>query len=100
MMQGWKFTSEFPDEVNHKDRLKDIYLMTDSDYRGRITVPVLFDKKQGIIVNNESAEIIRMLNSEFNEFAKNSKLDLYPTDLRKSINEVNSWVYPNINDGV
>lgn len=63
-------------------------------------MPVLFDKQTNTIVNNESSEIIRMLNSEFNQFAKNPELDLYPENLRPVIDEVNSWVYPNINDGV
>ena len=61
---------------------------------------MLWDKKQGTIVNNESSEIIRMLNSEFNAFAKNPSLDLYPEPLRKQIDEINGWVYDDINNGV
>jgi glutathionyl-hydroquinone reductase len=64
------------------------------------SVPVLWDKKNGTIVNNESSEIIRILNAQFNRFAKNPDLDLYPEDLRETIDEVNSWVYPTINNGV
>lgn len=60
---------------------------------GKYSVPVFWDKKKGTIVNNESSEILRFLNSEFNEFAKNPKLDLYPEDLKKQIDDINTWVY-------
>ena len=63
----------------------------------RVTVPVLWDKKKKTIVNNESSEIIRMLNTEFNEFCKTQaqkQLDLYPGSLRKDIDDVNEWIYP------
>src|SRR5256885_1196110 len=82
-LQGWKFSEEdgLIDEVNHKNRLKEIYLMSDPEYNGKCTIPVLFDKKKKVIVNNESSEIIRMFNFEFNEFAKNPTLDLYPLEL-------------------
>lgn len=66
-------------------------------YEGRITVPVLFDKETKKIVNNESSEIIRMLNTEFNAFcAKDDQksLDIYPSELREEINATNDWVYP------
>ena len=63
------------------------------EYKGRYSVPVFWDKKTGGIVNNESAEIIRFLNSEFNELARHPELDLYPEQLRKQIDEVNDWVY-------
>ena len=68
-----------------------------ADYDGRYTVPVLWDKKQNRFVSNESSEIIRMLNSEFNEFCKTDeqrKLDLYPEHLRKDIDALNDWIYP------
>jgi glutathionyl-hydroquinone reductase len=70
------------------------------DTDGKYSVPVLWDKKLNTIVSNESSEIIRMLNTEFNEFARNPDLDLYPEEMRESIDEVNSWVYPTINNGV
>lgn len=70
------------------------------DTEGKYTVPILWDKKKNTIVSNESAEIIRMLNSEFNNFSTNPSLDLYPEDLRDSIEKVNEWIYPNINNGV
>lgn len=69
-------------------------------FAGKYTVPVLWDKKKGVIVNNESAEIVRMFNSEFNDFAKNPDLCLYLEPLRKEIDSVNEWVYPTINNGV
>lgn len=60
---------------------------------GKYTVPIFWDKQQGIIVNNESSEILRFLNSEFNEIATNPSLDLYPEALRQQIDEINDWVY-------
>ena len=65
--------------------------------QGRFSVPVLWDKKTKTIVNNESSEIIRMLNSEFNEFCETDEqkaLDLYPENLRKEIDSLNEWIYP------
>ena len=76
--------------------MKDVYLMADKSYEGRYTVPVLWDKKKKTIVNNESSEIIRMFNSEFNEFCsspEHQKVDLYPEQLRKKIDELNEWIY-------
>jgi putative glutathione S-transferase len=70
------------------------------DTDGKYSVPILWDKKLNTIVSNESSEIIRMLNSEFNEFAKYKDLDLYPEHLRDAIDTVNDWVYPTINNGV
>lgn len=63
-------------------------------------MPVLWDTKQGVIVNNESSEILRIFNTGFNDIAKHPEIDLYPEALRKEIDEVNSWVYPAINNGV
>lgn len=102
--EGWRFGFEgdkeplFPDE--HITHLKQIYQKASTGYDGRAIVPVLFDRKTNTIVSNESADILRMLNSEFNEFAKNPKLDLYPMHLRKEIDELNEWVYATVNDGV
>ena len=88
--------------MNGKKTLREIYdtQTEEGKFGGRVTVPVLFDKKTKKIVNNESSEIIRMLNSEFNEFAKNASLDLCPEHLKAKIDEINSWVYPNVNNGV
>jgi putative glutathione S-transferase len=105
--EGWTFTDKKPkctlDVVNGCSRLMELYLKTDPEYTGRSTVPVLWDKKTKQIVNNESSEIIRMLNCEFNEFCateEQKKLDLYPAELRHQIDEINEWVYPGLNNGV
>lgn len=71
-----------------------------NDQDGKYTVPILIDTKTKTIVNNESSEIIRMLNTEFNALAKNPDLDLYPEDMWDAIEKVNAWVYPNLNNGV
>jgi len=108
--KGWSFDeniqNELPEGISAKDTingfkyLREVYEKAEPSYEGRWTVPVLFDKKLGTIVNNESSEIIRFLNSEFNEFAKNPELDIYPKDLHKQIDELNEWIYPFINNGV
>jgi putative glutathione S-transferase len=98
--QGWTFgKGETADTVNHKARLSDIYLLADAKYSGKVTVPVLWDKKRRTIVNNESAEIIRMLNSAFDAYTDVST-DFYPAALRASIDEINGFVYANVNNGV
>ncbi|HZO14289.1 MAG TPA: glutathione S-transferase family protein [Polyangiaceae bacterium] len=88
------------DTVNGKKYLYEIYLLAKPDYTGRVTVPVLWDKKERTIVNNSSPEIIRILNSEFNALSGESELDFYPEALRPEIDEMNELVYPNVNDGV
>jgi putative glutathione S-transferase len=73
-----------------------VYALSDPSYSGNWTVPVLFDKVKNTIVNNESSEIIRMLNSEFNEFCATNEqkgVDLYPEELRSDIDRINEWVY-------
>jgi len=79
--------------------LYEIYLRARSDYTGQVTVPVLWDKKRETIVNNESAEIIRMFNSGFGELADN-RLDLYPENLRDQIDSINKRLYDRFNNGV
>jgi len=99
---GWEFGTArggTPDTVNGKTALSDIYLIADPRYTGRVTVPVLWDKKNRTVVNNESSEIIRMLNSEFDAFTE-VKTDYYPAALRAEIDRINDIVYPNINNGV
>lgn len=98
--KGWKFDPEVkgltPDTVNGCGYLREIYFMADKDYEGRYTVPVLWDKKTKTIVSNESSEIIRMLNTEFNDFCPTEErraLDFYPESLREKIDEVNEWIY-------
>ena len=87
------------DGVNGKSKLAEIYLAADPRYSGRVSVPVLWDKKRNTIVNNESPEIIRMLNSAFDAFT-NIRTDFYPAALRVEIDRINAIVYPNINNGV
>jgi putative glutathione S-transferase len=99
---GWEFGStpgSSPDTANGKTTLAEIYLLADPHYTGRITVPVLWDKKRNTIVNNESSEIIRMFNSAFDAFT-NVRTDYYPAELRGEIDLVNDLVYSNINNGV
>lgn len=97
---GWEF-GEAPlnEPLYGLDFMYELYLKADSNYSGRVTVPVLWDKKTQTIVNNESAEIIRIFNSSFNELTGNTE-DFYPQDLRSEIDDVNEWVYNSINNGV
>ena len=101
---GWSFDTDFPgttgDTLGGRSHLQHVYHQAAPDYTGVITVPVLWDKKLGTIVNNESSEIIRMLNAEFQVFATQPQLDLYPPALRATIDETNAWVYRSINNGV
>lgn len=88
-----------PDPFVGAKSIREVYEYAgDSD--GKYSVPILWDKKQKTIVNNESSEIIRMFNSRFNSLAKNPELDLYPESIRDAIDSVNDWVYPTINNGV
>jgi putative glutathione S-transferase len=80
-------------------KLKKLYLAADPRFTGRVTVPVLWDRKRNTIVNNESSEVIRMLNSAFDKFT-DAKADYYPPALRAEIDRINDIVYPNINNGV
>jgi putative glutathione S-transferase len=98
--RGWRFTAEEPDPINGFEVLEQADLLTDPDFEGRVTVPVLWDRETNRAVNNESSEIIRMLNSEFDEFAGNPDLDLYPEVLRDEIDRLNDRIYPEINNGV
>lgn len=93
---GWVFNQ--PEEGCHT--LAELYELSEPGYSGRCTVPVLWDKQTKTIVNNESAEIIVMLNSEFNEFAVNSTLNLYPEELKQKIDWWNEKIYTNVNNGV
>lgn len=80
--------------------LAELYELAEPGYSGRCTVPVLWDKETKTIVNNESAEIIMILNSEFNEFAKHPTLNLYPDELRETIDRWNETIYHSVNNGV
>lgn len=97
MHDGWKFG--IPEPIFGHTKLHQIYTQAKPDYTGRVTVPVLWDKKTNTIVSNESSEIIRMLNSAFNELTGNHD-DFYPKELRPVIDEWNDFIYPNINNGV
>ena len=99
--QGWAYSRGFDDlrPVDGVFHVHQVYSAARPDFTGRATVPVLWDRETRTIVNNESSEIIRMLNSEFDEFG-NAALDLYPTALRGAIDETNDFVYDAINNGV
>jgi glutathionyl-hydroquinone reductase len=116
---GWVFTSETKTQpftppcghgkfivdgnttnsINEAHCIRDLYdianIKTD-----KYSVPILWDKKENTMVNNESSDILRMLNNEFNEYANNPELDLYPQHLRNEIDAINDHVYRNINNGV
>lgn len=99
---GWEFgepTSEFADSLYQQEYLYQLYLKAAPDYQGRVTVPVLWDKKTQTIVNNESSEIIRIFNSAFNELTGNYD-DYYPQALRSEIDSINERIYHTINNGV
>ena len=97
LSQGWQMG--LPEPLFGHTRMHQIYTQAKLDYTGRVTVPVLWDKKTNTIVSNESSEIIRMFNSEFNELTGNHD-DYYPEQLRHVIDEWNDFVYPNVNNGV
>ncbi|OWA51811.1 Glutathionyl-hydroquinone reductase YqjG [Hypsibius exemplaris] len=104
---GWSFTPDkkgcTPDTVNGKANMADVYKLIDPNYAGKVSVPLLWDKQTGTSVNNESAEILRMFNSEFNAFCQTDAqraLDLYPSELRSKIDEIDKWVAADINAGV
>jgi len=96
---GWEFPAGGDPETGAR-AMHEIYAKARPDYTGRCSVPVLWDKQRQTIVNNESADIIRMLNSEFDALATRQVPDLYPADLRAEIDAVNELVYENINNGV
>ena len=98
---GWTFAEqgEYMDHLHGFKFAHEIYTRADKNFTGQITVPILWDKKLNTIVNNESSEIIRMLNSEFNAFTE-VKTDFYPQNLREKIDEINQPIYDNINNGV
>ncbi len=100
--EGWRF-GDYPgagrDETNGATYMHQIYTRADPHFTGRATVPVLWDRKQKTIVNNESADIVRMFNSGFGALADDS-IDLYPASLRAQIDALNERVYPNLNNGV
>jgi putative glutathione S-transferase len=101
--RGWAITNErgtTPDPVNGFTFLSEAYAITDPGFDGRVTVPVLWDRERGRIVNNESADIIRMFDREFDAFARHPELRFCPDELRDEIDEINAPVYEYVNDGV
>lgn len=100
LSQGWELQGDYlPDRMEGFSYMHQVYTSVQPNYSGRVTVPVLYDKKTRQIVSNESSEIIRMLNTAFNDFASDD-LDYYPESKRQIIDEVNADVYENINNGV
>ena len=99
---GWHFSDRdgaTPDPISGHAYLREVYTASDRNFTGRVTVPVLWDKKTNRIVNNESAEIIRMLNEAFAAHAKNAT-DYYPSALCAEIDAINEVVYDTVNNGV
>ncbi len=94
---GWVLDAG-ADPVNEARFLHEIYTRAKPDYTGRVTVPVLWDKQTMAIVNNESSEIIRMMNHGFGDLAQGP--DFYPASLRGKIDDLNAWIYSDINNGV
>ena len=97
LKEGWQMG--LPEPLFGHTRLHQMYTQDKADYTGRVTVPVLWDKKTNTIVSNESSEIIRMFNSAFNEVTGNYD-DFYPEALQSEIDKWNDFIYPNVNNGV
>ncbi|GAB3675263.1 glutathione S-transferase family protein [Halopiger thermotolerans] len=100
---GWQFTPEkegcTPDHVHGADYLRELYVRADPDATCRVTVPVLWDTEEDTIVNNESKEIMRMLDTEFDEYAERD-VDLYPEGYRDEVDRILDEIYEPINNGV
>ena len=100
--KGWTFQAGegvVPDTINNAEFVHQIYTAAMSDYSGRVTVPVLWDKKNNTIVSNESPEIIRMFNSAFDDVGAKAG-DYYPQALRAEIDSLNERIYESVNNGV
>jgi len=100
---GWSFDTRFlgstGDTLHQKQYVHEIYQLADKNVSSKVTVPILWDKKTNTIVNNESAEIIRILNFSFNDISNNHD-DYYPVNLQNEIDDINEVIYQNINNGV
>lgn len=96
---GWELATDCAAPVEGLQYLYELYALADSDYSGRVTVPVLWDKKLNTIVSNESADIIRMFNSAFNHLTDND-YEFYFADIQEQIDTINDWVYDNLNNAV
>ena len=99
---GWEFTPEkdgcTPDTVNGCDYLRDVYVKADAEYTGRVTVPVLWDRTEETIVNNESIEIMRMFATAFTDYGDG--INLYPAGYQDTIDRIIDYIYDSINNGV
>jgi putative glutathione S-transferase len=99
--RGWAFPGgRHVDDINGFTFLSEAYARTDPAFAGRVSVPVLWDRETGRIVNNESSDLVRMLGREFDAVARHPELDLYPDGLREEIDAVNARVYDDVNNGV
>lgn len=101
--EGWVFTERpgcIPDTVSGAACLHQVYTQARTDFSGRVTVPVLWDRHRKTIVNNESSEIIRMLNREFDAFARRPLPDMVPEKLQPEIERWNALIYRTLNNGV
>ncbi|MDV7143309.1 glutathione S-transferase family protein [Tropicimonas sp. TH_r6] len=103
LSEGWTFAQDYPgatgDTLFGHSFLRDIYTRDTTDFTGRVTVPILWDKQRGRIVSNESSEIIRMFGSAFDGLTGN-RLDLRPATLAAEIDAINDRLYPGLNNGV
>jgi len=105
---GWMFLKEGEDDVPgatvdplvHAKSVRELYEIASTGYTGKFTVPILWDSRTNRIVNNESVEITKMFNDEFNNVAKHPEVDLYPKHLKSIMEKVNAWTYNSINNGV
>src|SRR5687768_4920952 len=100
--RGWAFrngTGHSTDSLNGFKFLSEAYIATNPNYRGRVTVPVLWDTKTQRIVSNSDDDIMRMVNREFDRFTE-TNMDLYPEDLCNEIDELNAFIYEHVNNGV
>lgn len=96
---GWAFDADWPDPVGSRQFLREIYVAHQADYTGRVTVPILWDKRDGRIVCNESSEILRLLSRDFAGLAR-TPIDLRPDELRSELDPWNDRIYHTLNNGV
>ena len=97
--QGWVFSGEYADDLFGADALHQVYTRGHADYTGRVTVPLLWDRKTETAVSNESADIVRMLNQSFGPLVEGAP-GLYPEELRPEIDAWNDRIHPGLNNGV
>jgi putative glutathione S-transferase len=97
--KGWEFNAEYPDHIHAKAYLHEIYCLADPQYTGRVTVPILWDKETQTMVNNESTEIIRMLNDDFNAWG-DAEVDFFPGGISDEMAALDERIYHTLNNGV